>query len=144
MQLLQEKKYEEAFSKAVSTGTVDMTVFCCHSANLQEVLGGSQPVLSQPILLCVMQQLGAVLGMPPQHAAKPDQTSDPTLEILEWLQEIALSINPADPTIQRHVPTVLQQVVHHIQQRIEAPDLPPNLRRPLQRMLQVVRGVQMG
>jgi enhancer of mRNA-decapping protein 4 len=145
--LLQEKRYEEAFTKAVSTGTVEMTVFCCQNANLQEVLGGSQPCLSQPILLCLMQQLGSVLSVPPNAnlpAAATDSMTDATLELLDWLQEIALSINPSDPSIQRHVPAVLQQVAHNIQQRIEAPDLAPQLRRPLQRMLQVVRGVQMG
>ena len=131
--LLAEGKYEEAFTKAVSENKAEMTVFCCRSADLQDVLGGNRPALSQPILLCLMQQLGTVLAADP----------DPTLE-LEWLQEIALSLNPADPSIQRHVPGVLQQVVNHINQRMAMPDLNPALRRPLQRMLQVVRGVQMG
>lgn len=147
LQLLQERKYEEAFTKAVSTNTVEMTVFCCRSADLQDVLGGAQPALSQPILLCLMQQLGTVLAGSSSAggggARRNQYYDDPTRE-LEWLQEIALSLDPHHPAIHRHVPAVLQQVVSNINQRMAAPDNDPALRRPLQRMLQVVRGVQMG
>lgn len=133
LSLLKERKFEEAFTKAVSNPTVDMTIFCCRSAELQEILGGAQPVLSQPILLCLMQQLGTVLVT----------SQDPHFE-LEWLQEITLSLNPTDPNIFRHVPGVLQQVVTNINQRMQQSSNDPLLRRPLQRMLQVVRGMQMG
>jgi hypothetical protein len=134
--LLRNGNYEDAFRAAVSNQTVEMTIFCCRHADLQQVFGGEQPVLlSQPILLCLMQQLGTVIVTSP----------NPQLE-LDWLQEIALSLNPNDLSIQRHVPNVLQQVATNIQQRISqsTADANPALRRPLQRMLQVVRGIQMG
>jgi hypothetical protein len=136
--LLRNGNYEDAFRTAVSNPTVEMTIFCCRHADLQQVFGGAgeQPVLlSQPILLCLMQQLGTVIVTSP----------NPQLE-LDWLQEIALSLNPNDLSIQRHVPNVLQQVATNIQQRISqsGADANPALRRPLQRMLQVVRGIQMG
>ena len=58
---LQQREYEAAFTKALSASAADMAVYCCKQANMSEVLGGSSPALSQPILLCLMQQLGAVL-----------------------------------------------------------------------------------
>jgi enhancer of mRNA-decapping protein 4 len=131
--LLKKQQYEAAFTKAVAASTADMAVFCCTNADLNDVLGGTAPKLSQPILLCLMQQLGTVLG-----------TSDViNLQTeLEWLQEIALSLNPADASIQKHVPTVLQQLVASINARINQGD--QTLRRSLQRLVQVLRGMQMG
>lgn len=133
--LLKEKKFEQAFTKAVSSSTADtsMSVYCCAHADISEVLGGTSPKVSQPILLCLMQQLGTILKSP--------KNSNLQLE-LEWLQEIALSLNPADTNIAGHVPGVLQQLVAGINARMAQND--PALRRPLQRLLQVVRGMQMG
>jgi hypothetical protein len=131
--LLKKRQYEAAFTKAVSSSTADMAVFCCTNADLNDVLGGTVPTLSQPILLCLMQQLGTVLVS--SHVSNL-QTE------LAWLQEIALSLNPADESIQRHVPTVLQQVVSSITVKLNQGD--QTLRRPLQRLMQVVRGMQMG
>lgn len=132
--LLQQNQYQAAFTKAVSTSNTDMAVYVCSRANINAVLGGSAPQLSQPILLCLMQQLGAALST----TESPEFLS---IE-LEWLQEIALVLNPADPNIHRHVPQVLQQLVACLNQKIAQGNL--QLRRPLQMLLQVIRGMQMG
>ena len=131
--LLAQNQYEAAFTKALSAGTPDMTVYCCSKVNVADVLGGSKPALSQPILLCLMQQLGATL--------LTSQSSNLQMEV-SWLQELALTLNPTDPSIQRHAPTVLQQIVTSINQRMTKGD--PQLRRPLHMLLQVIRGMQMG
>jgi hypothetical protein len=131
--LLKKRQYEAAFTRAVAASTADMAVFCCTNADLNDVLGGTVPKLSQPILLCLMQQLGTVLSS--------SDVVNLQME-LEWLQEIALSLNPADASIQKHVPTVLQQLVASINARINQGD--QTLRRPLQRLVQVIRGMQMG
>jgi hypothetical protein len=134
--LLQRQKYEAAFTKALSASTADMALYCCSRADLGAVLGGNSPTLSQPILLCLMQQLGAAL-------VGSSTLSPEILQMdLQWLQEIALTLNPADPNIQRHVPTVLQQLVASINQKMAEGN--PHLRRPLQMLLQVIRGMQMG
>jgi len=132
--LLQQNQFQAAFTKAVSTSNADMAVYACSRANLNAVLGGNAPQLSQTILLCLMQQLGAALAT----------TNAPELlnVELEWLQEIALVLNPADPNIHRHVPQVLQQLVGSVNQKIAQGN--PQLRRPLQMLLQVIRGMQMG
>lgn len=130
--LLHEKSYEAAFTRAVTFSREDMAAYCCANANVQAVLGGATPALSQPILLCLMQQLGTALS---------GTKADIQLELL-WLQEVALSLNPSDAHIHPHVPAVLQQLVSGINVRMGRGD--PILRRPLQRLLQVVRGMQMG
>lgn len=128
---LQRREYEAAFTQALSASAADMAVFCCKNANVSDVLGGNAPALSQPILLCLMQQLGAVLV----------SSSDDDLQtILLWLQEIALTLDPADESINRHVPGVLQQLVASIDKKMAQGD--PTLRRPLQMLLQVIRGMQ--
>lgn len=136
--LLKQGEYEAAFTKAVSASTAELTLFCCSRADISQVFGGPAPKLSQPILLCVMQQLGAAL---PKTSNPVDIQTE-----LSWLQEIALSLNPRDTSIQRHVPSVLQQVVTSINARIVADGNNGNsqLRRPLQMLLQILRGMQMG
>lgn len=129
--LLQKRKYEAAFTQALTASTADMAVFCCKNSIVSDVLGGSPPALSQPILLCLMQQLGAVLV----------SSKDDDLQIiLEWLQEIGLTLDPTDNRIRSHVPGVLQQLVASIDAKIAEGD--PTLRRPLQMLLQVIRGMQ--
>ena len=133
--LLEQKEYENAFTKAVAASSTELTYFCCSSADLNAVLGGAAPTLSQPILLCLMQQLGTIL-MSAQRDTAILQL------VLEWLQEIALSLHPSNPQIQQHAPGVLQQLVAAINSRMAGSD--PVLRRPLQRLLQIVRGMTMG
>jgi enhancer of mRNA-decapping protein 4 len=133
--LLKQQQYEAAFTKALSASTAEMAVYCCSRADMAFVIGSTPPALSQPILLCLMQQLGAALLSP--NTDKMDLQT-----ILTWLQELALTLKPADPTIQRHVPAVLQQLVGNISQKTAQGE--PHLRRPLQMLLQVIRGMQMG
>lgn len=132
--LLQQRNYEAAFTKALSASTAEMALYCCSRADLSSVMGGNSPSLSQPILLCLMQQLGAALNV-------SNNPSELQTE-LTWLQEIALTLNPTDQNIRRHVPNVLQQLVANINKRMADGD--PQLRRPLQMLLQVIRGMQVG
>lgn len=132
--LLRETQFELAFTKAVSASAVDLVVYCCRNADLNLVLGGNTPALSQPILLCMMQQLGTLLP------SSPD--SDLQLEV-EWLQEITMCLNPVDSSIQRHGPVVFQQVVGNIKHKLKLIHGTERnqLRRQLQRMLQLIRGI---
>jgi len=132
--LLMQKQFQAAFTKAVSTSNAETAVWACSRANVQEVLGGTDPKLSQTILLCLMQQLGAAM-------ATTSALEAVNIE-LQWLQEIALTLDPSDAAIQRHVPTVLQQLVGSVNQKITEGN--PQLRRPLIMLLQVIRGMQMG
>lgn len=131
LETLRLRNFEAAFTKALSASTAEVVLFCCKNASLSDVFGGSTPALSQPILLCLMQQLGAVLVA---SEAADLQT------LLAWLQEIALTLDTTSEAIQRHVPSVLQQLVSSINVKMAQGD--PTLRRPLQMLLQVIRGMQ--
>jgi hypothetical protein len=131
LDLLKSRNYDAAFTKAVSATTAEIAVFVCKNASVSLVLGGNKPALTQPILLCLMQQLGAALV----------NSSDDDLKIeLMWLQEISLTLDPSDSSISRHVPSVLTQLVTSIESKMQQGD--PTLRRPLQMILQVIRGMQ--
>ena len=128
--LLGEKKFEAAFTKAVSASTAELAVFCCANADVTEVLAVQKIQLTQPIILCLVQQLGTVVAT----------GRNTTLQVeLEWLQDLALSLDAKDQQIQQHVPRVLQQLVTSINARMANGD--PNLRRPLQRLLSIIRGI---
>ena len=130
--LLAEKKFEAAFTRAVSASTAELAVFTCSKADVNEVLG--MPIkLSQPIVICLMQQLGTVVAT--------GRNTNLQVE-LEWLQDLAMSLDPTDAKISQHVPRVLQQLVTSINTRVQEGD--PNLRRPLQRLLSIVRGIPMS
>ena len=130
--LLSKGKFEEAFTKAVATTTPQMTVYCCARSDLQKVL--TDGVLSQPILICLMQQLSAAL-------AKSQSPQELQIE-LAWLQEITLTINPNDPAIVQHVPKVLRQLVSNVNARLML-EGNGHFRRPLQMLLNSLMGMQL-
>jgi enhancer of mRNA-decapping protein 4 len=92
LKLCQSRRYEEAFTKAVSAANGDIVVFTCKHADITAAFNG-EVTLSQTILICLMQQLGAVLV----SATDP---SDFKI-IVTWLQEIAVTIDPTNESIKR-------------------------------------------
>jgi enhancer of mRNA-decapping protein 4 len=131
--------YEAGFTKAVSVTSTDVTLFACRNSDINKVLGSAAPAISQPIVLCLMQQLGAALST----------TTDPNdlLMVVSWLQELALSLNTSDTKIKNHIPGVLQQLVTNVNSKAvteQQQGANPQLRRPLQMLMQVLRGMQMG
>mmetsp|Transcript_660 Transcript_660/g.1513 ORF Transcript_660/g.1513 Transcript_660/m.1513 type:complete len:1077 (-) Transcript_660:183-3413(-) len=130
--LLSNEKYEEAFTKAVATTTPHMAVYCCARSDLRKVL--TDGVLSQPILICLMQHLSAALA---------SSQSPRELQIeLAWLQEITLTLNPTDPSIVQHVPKVLRQLVSNVNARLQL-EGSGQFRRPLQMLLNSLMGMQL-
>lgn len=91
--LCQAQRYEEAFTKAVSASDGEIVLFACQQADSAAVFGNGEVSISQPILICLLQQLGAVL------VTASDVGDIKT--ILTWLQEIAVTIDPTNPNIQR-------------------------------------------
>jgi enhancer of mRNA-decapping protein 4 len=131
--LCQARRYEEAFTKAVSATEGDIVLFACNNADIAAVFNnGEQPSISQPILICLMQQLGAVL-------VTATDARDLKV-ILTWLQEIAVTIDPTNVNIQRHVGSVVQQLLANINTKMSNCD--PAFRRPLQTLMQVIGGVE--
>lgn len=135
--LLSKGKYEEAFTKAIATTTPQTAVYCCARSDVRVVLSdhSKPPVLSSPILICLMQQLSAAL-------AGTQSAQEMQIE-LGWLQEIALTMNPTDPSIVQHVPKVLKQLVANVNSRLLL-EGNGHFRRPLQMLLQSLMGMQLA
>eukprot|EP00804_Cyclotella_cryptica_P027943 CCRYP_003839-RB/>CCRYP_003839-RB protein AED:0.01 eAED:0.01 QI:165/1/1/1/1/1/2/636/1127 len=92
LSLCQARRYEEAFTKAVSAANGDVVLFTCKHADITAAFNG-EVTLSQTILICLMQQLGAVL-------VSATDTTDFKI-IVTWLQEIAVTIDPTNENIKR-------------------------------------------
>jgi enhancer of mRNA-decapping protein 4 len=129
--LCRSNRYEEAFTKAVSASDGEVVLFACKNADSSAVFGGNSVAISQPILICLMQQLGTIL-------VSTTDAADFKI-LLAWLQEVAVTIDPTDASIQRHVNTVIQQLMANINSKMATCD--PAFRRPLQTLMQVIRGL---
>lgn len=51
-------RYDDAFSKALDLGDVSTVAWLCSQVEPQALLGGSPPLLSQHVMLVLLQQLG--------------------------------------------------------------------------------------
>lgn len=126
--------YEAAFKTAISKADANFTLFCCENCNLNDVFGGDTPKVNQVILLCIMQHLSQIIRI-----AADDS---PEIEIaLQWLQEIALSLNPPAMEIQDHLRGVLEDLVRNISSKMRPGDH-SRRNRDFIRVLQIVRGIQ--
>jgi len=138
LSLLNNQLYEEAFTKALSASSADMAVFCCKNTNSSILFEDAKdsssdnttPSLSQPILLCLMQQLGSVI---------PTADTSDLMEVLSWLQDICVVLEPNNKNIENHIADVLRQLVSNIKVKMAEGDM--TFRRPLQMLLQVIRGI---
>lgn len=129
--LCQSNRYEEAFTKAVSASDGEIALFVCKNADSSAVFGGDSVAISQPILICLMQQLGAIL-------VSTTDAADFKI-LLAWLQDVAVTIDPTDANIQKHVRPVVQQLLVNINNKMANCD--HSFRRPLQTLNQVIRGL---
>jgi hypothetical protein len=91
--LCQAQKYEDAFTKAVSASDGDLVLYACKKADAETLFNGDELSISQPIMICLLQQLGAMLV--------PATDAGDIKTILKWLQEIAVTIDPSNVNIQR-------------------------------------------
>lgn len=157
--LCQANRYEEAFTKAVSASDGEIVLFACKITDSAAVFNG-EVAISQPILICLLQQLGAVLVAATE--------TDDIKTILNWLQEIAVTIDPTNVNIQRRkyscmlrqdimwycessplilssysdtldVKQVVEQLLANINSKMS--NCNPAFRRPLQTLMQVIRGL---
>lgn len=89
-----ERRFADAFSAALNCGDVQVVEWLCEKVNSAQVVTASPPLLSQPVLLSLLQQLG--FNVP----------SKPHLK-LAWIRDSAMALNPGDPSIAPHVRPVL-------------------------------------
>mmetsp|Transcript_1943 Transcript_1943/g.3102 ORF Transcript_1943/g.3102 Transcript_1943/m.3102 type:complete len:379 (-) Transcript_1943:103-1239(-) len=96
-QLLQQEKYEEAFSKVLHLENLKWVTWICQCVDSRHVFSKRPPVLTSPVVLALVHQLGF------------DMTTDAQLKIT-WLRDAVMALNAKDPLIEGHVPTVLRDL----------------------------------
>ncbi|KAG3082506.1 hypothetical protein PI124_g10339 [Phytophthora idaei] len=94
---LSRSDWEEAFKFALGAQNVDLVAFTCQQCDPRLVLSNRPPKLSQMLILCLVQQLGADLV-------------DDLETKLNWLRESLLVMDVRDQTIAGFVTSVLQEL----------------------------------
>jgi enhancer of mRNA-decapping protein 4 len=95
--LISERKYEEAFNAALQLTDVSIVSWLCSQVDLHALCTMVPIPLSQGVLLALLQQLAC------------DIAND-TARKATWMTDVAVTINPSDPTIAVHVRPIFDQV----------------------------------
>ena len=130
--------YEKAFMTALGASKVELTLFCCGIAKVGDIFHSANGcAVSQTVLLCLLQQLGSSIA---------SGKSTYKLET-EWLQEVALTIDPSNPTIKSHLPQVKAQLIRHIKVGADSIKQDPTLiaeKRKLMGLLSIVSTIELA
>lgn len=94
---LVREDYEEAFKLALGAQNVDLVAYACQQCDVRAVLNVRPLKLSQMLILCLVQQLGADLA-------------DDLQTKLNWLRESLLVMDVRDASIAGFVSSVLQEL----------------------------------
>lgn len=111
--LVSEHKYEEAFTSALQRSDVSIVSWLCSQVDLQGMLMMKPCPLGQGVLLSLLQQLACDFG-------------NETARKLEWMTNVVLGINPADPMIALHVHPIFEQVYQILSHSLGLQTLPPS------------------
>lgn len=94
---LSRDDWEEAFKFALGAQNVNLVAFACRQCDPRLVLSSRPPKLSQMLILCLVQQLGADLA-------------DDLQTKIDWLRESLLVMDVRDQTISGFVTSVLEEL----------------------------------
>ncbi|CAL9751523.1 unnamed protein product [Musa acuminata subsp. burmannicoides] len=95
--LTSERKYEEAFTMALQRSDVSIVSWLCTQVDLHAICYTVPLPLSQGVLLALLQQLACDISIE-------------TPRKLGWMTNVAVVINPSDPTITSYVRPIFEQV----------------------------------
>ncbi|XP_076449707.1 enhancer of mRNA-decapping protein 4-like [Babylonia areolata] len=97
-QLVNRGKHDKAFQLALSASNLELVLYVCELVDPGELFGSTPCLLSQPVLLSLIQQLSAEL-------------SSSTTTKIRYLTEAMTILDPKDPVTQEHIPVVLEGLV---------------------------------
>jgi WD40 repeat protein len=104
-------KEEEAFTLVLGMTGVkeqrDMLQRLCAATSPDVVLSSDRPRISQPVVLSLLQQLGATL-------------SSGTEWKIEWIKAAALALDPADAVLEQHLPGILGGLLRSLDKQYRA------------------------
>eukprot|EP00624_Nannochloropsis_granulata_P002086 evm.model.NODE_20117_length_12504_cov_23.799984.2 len=97
---LKAGKIDEVFVNVLSSQDLDLSLWLCSESPKDEIFDSDPPLLSQPTMFCLLQQLTFHLG---QHTAKK----------LEWMQELVLAIDPSDSVVKSYIGEVCPELIQN-------------------------------
>eukprot|EP01114_Cavostelium_apophysatum_P014764 TRINITY_DN3907_c0_g2_i1.p1 TRINITY_DN3907_c0_g2~~TRINITY_DN3907_c0_g2_i1.p1 ORF type:complete len:1160 (-),score=315.41 TRINITY_DN3907_c0_g2_i1:451-3906(-) len=104
--LVNQEKFEEAFTSALSARNMQVLVWLCGQLDTQTIFSNDR--LSQQVLLSLIQQLGFDL-------------SKDTLLKLTWLREAVLGLNTKDTATLEHANAVLRNLRQKLEEQLGKP-----------------------
>ncbi|KAJ8770003.1 hypothetical protein K2173_009086 [Erythroxylum novogranatense] len=129
--LVGEHKYEEAFSIALHRSDLSIVSWLCSQVDLHGLLSMVPLPLSQGVLLALLQQLAC-------------DFSNETSRKVEWMTEVAVAINPTDPTIAAHVRLIFEQVYQILNHQKSLPNITSAQAFKLRTLIHVTNSVLMS
>nr|GEX89864.1 hypothetical protein [Tanacetum cinerariifolium] len=106
--LLNEHKYEEAFTAALQRSDLRIVSWLCSQVDLQGILASNPLPLTQGVLLSLLQQLACDIG-------------NDTTRKLSWMMDVVVAIKPSDGIIAMHVRPIFEQVHSILNNQVNVP-----------------------
>ncbi|CAI8590480.1 unnamed protein product [Vicia faba] len=126
--LVNERKFEEAFTGALHRSDVSIVSWLCSQAGLSGILTMTPMPLSQGVLLSLLQQLSC------------DINTD-TPRKLQWMTDVAAAIDPEDTRIAAHVRPILDQVYRTLGHHRSLPTNSPSEASTIRLLMHVINSV---
>lgn len=111
--LIEKMSYEEAFTKALGSGDLQLVTRICSKVDPKDVLSSGDNdedqshILSQPVILSLVQQL-------------VHNVADNSSLKLQWIQESLLALDIHSPAIADYLPHILRQVIQSLESTIHS------------------------
>ncbi|PKA55835.1 Enhancer of mRNA-decapping protein 4 [Apostasia shenzhenica] len=129
--LISERKFEEAFTLALQRSDVSIVSWLCSQVDLRTLSSMVPLPLSQGVLLSLLQQLSCDIGKE-------------TSRKLGWMTDVAVHINPLDPTIRSHVRPIFEQVYSQILHQRTLPTTTADEASSIRLIIHVINSVLMS
>ncbi|KAI5446970.1 enhancer of mRNA-decapping protein 4 isoform X2 [Lathyrus oleraceus] len=126
--LINERKFEEAFTGALHRSDVSIVSWLCSQAGLTGILTMTPMPLSQGVLLSLLQQLSCGIN-----------TDTPRK--LQWMTDVAAAIDPEDTRIAAHVRPILDQVYRTLGHHRSLPTTSPSEASTIRLLMHVINSV---
>ncbi|TKW41327.1 hypothetical protein SEVIR_1G306900v4 [Setaria viridis] len=108
--LVSERKFDEAFTMALQRSDVSIVSWLCSQVDLRALLAMVPVPLNQGVLLALLQQLAVDIN-------------NETSRKVQWMTDVAMAINPADPMIAVHVRPIFDQVYSQLAHQRSLPTM---------------------
>ncbi|CAL5054622.1 unnamed protein product [Urochloa decumbens] len=126
--LISERKVDEAFTMALQRSDVSIVSWLCSQVDLRALLAMVPVPLNQGVLLALLQQLAV------------DINNDTSRKV-QWMTDVAMAINPADPMIAVHVRPIFEQVYNQLAHQRSLPTLSASDGTSIRMLMHVINSV---